>query len=501
MQKYQHIFDTTHLQSDLKQRSLRSGAITLTSQALQFVIQLGSTMVLARILSPEDYGMNAMAVAITGFAAIFSNLGLSSSTIQRAEINHEQVSTLFWINIGVGLLLTLVVAAISPAVAWFYKLPELLWVMLSLSVVFSITGLSVQHSALLTRQMRFYTLAKIRVISMLAGIFVAIAAGYNGLGYWALVLNTLTSAVVQSAGCWLACRWVPGLPQRSAGIASMVKFGADLVSFDVINYFARNLDNILIGRYHGSGALGLYSKAYQLLMMPITNLRVPLNGVAMPALSRLQNEPEMYRIYYKRLLSILSFVSIPLVAFMLVCSDRIIHLILGSQWMEASVLFKILALAGLVETVSSTTGMVLITSGQSRRYLWVGAAGSLIICLAFVFGLPWGAKGVATAYAVANYLILLPTLIYAYKDTPVQLGDFFMAIYRPFLASLAMAAVCFALLRQLDNWSDLVALAVCFVASLLVYVLFTIVIANGAQDLREFYSYGRLVFTQKKPDG
>jgi len=497
LQKYLHIFDTTHLQSDLKQRSLRSGAITLTSQALQFVILLGSTMILARILSPEDYGINAMAVAVTGFAAIFANMGLSGATIQRDEINHEQVSTLFWINAAIGLLLTLIVASISPVVAWFYKIPELLWVMLSLSIVFSITGLAVQHSALLTRQMRFYTLAKIRIISMLAGIFVAIAAGYNGFGYWALVFNTLTGAVVQSLGCWLACRWVPGLPRRQVGVGTMVKFGADLVCFDVVNYFARNLDNILIGRYHGSGALGLYSKAYQLLMMPIANLRTPLNGVAMPALSRLQNEPEQYRNYYKKLLSILSFVSMPLVVFMFVCSDRIINLVLGSQWIEASFLFKVLALAGLIETVSSTTGLVLISTGKSRVYLRLGIASSFVMCLAFVIGLPWGAKGVATAYVIANYLILVPVLFFAYKDTPVQLGDFFIAIYKPLLSSMAMGAVCFLLLRQLYYLSDLVVLTVCFIVSLLVYFFGMIVVSGGTKDLREFYSYVRLVFSHR----
>jgi len=497
LQKYQHIFDTTHLLNDLKKRSLRSGAITLTSQALQFVIQLGSTMILARILSPADYGINAMAVAITGFAAIFSNLGLSTATIQRAEINHEQVSTLFWINAAIGLLLTFIVAAISPVAAWFYKTPEILWVMLSLSIIFSITGLYVQHSALLTRQMRFYTLAKIRIISMLGGILVAIAAGYNGFGYWALVFNTLTSATMQSLGCWLACRWVPGLPQRHVGVGTMVKFGADLVCFDVVNYFARNLDNILIGRYYGSGALGLYSKAYQLLMMPIKNLRTPLNGVAMPALSRLQNEPEQFRNYYKKLLSILSFVSIPLVVFMFVCSDRIISLVLGSQWMEASVLFKILAIAGLIETVSSTTGLVLISTGRSRKYLLLGAVGALVICLAFAVGLPWGAKGVATAYTIANYLILFPTLIYAYKDTPVQLGDFFSSIYKPLLASTAMGAVCFVLLGNLYYLSDFVVLIICFIIGLLVYLLATIIFSGGAKDIREFYSYGRLVLSKK----
>jgi len=160
---YSKLFDTAHLSSDLKKRSLRGGAVTLGTQGTNFVIQLGSTMVLARILTPDDYGMMAMVVAITGFATLFINLGLSTAVVQRAEINHAQVSTLFWINAAIGAFVTLLVAGLSPVIAWFYHTPELKWVALALSFNFIINGLGVQHHALLNRQMRFVALAVIQV--------------------------------------------------------------------------------------------------------------------------------------------------------------------------------------------------------------------------------------------------------------------------------------------------------------------------------------------------
>jgi PST family polysaccharide transporter len=497
MQKYQDLFDTNHLQSDLKTQSLRSGAVTLSAQAAKFVIQLGSTMVLARILTPDDYGIMAMVVAITGFAGIFINLGLSTAVIQRAKINHAQVSTLFWINTGIGAFVMLLVASLSPVIAWFYQTPALKWVTLALSCNFLINGLAVQHQALLNRQMKFPAIAVIQVGAMLTGIAVAIVAAINGFGYWSLVFNSLTISMFTVIGGWIASGWWPGLPRRNAGVGEMIRFGSDIVGFNVINYFSRNLDNVLIGRYHGSGALGLYSKAYQLLMMPITNLRDPMNQVALPALSRLQNEPEQYRNYYKKLLSILSFVSIPIVVFMFVCSDRIISLVLGARWMEASALFKILAVAGLIQTVSSTRGLVLLSSGKTRRYLWLGVANALVTCLAFTIGLPWGAKGVATAYAVSNYLILFPSLIYSFNGTPVRLSDFFTAIYKPVMASGLMAVACFLVLIQFDHLPDLLILIVCFVAGLLTYLLSSVAVSGGTKDLREYYSYGRLVFSRK----
>lgn len=498
MHKYKHIFDTTHLQVDLKKRSLRSGAVTLGSQGIMFVLQLASTMILARILNPADYGINAMAVAITGFAAIFSNLGLSTATIQRAEITHEQVSTLFWINVFIGALLTGLIALLSPAVAWFYKAPEMLWVMLSLSVIFMIGGLAVQHSALLTRQMQFYSIAKIQIISMLAGILVAIVTAHYGFGYWALVFNTLTNVTISTLGFWITCRWRPGLPRRNAGVNSMMKFGADLVSFDVVNYFSRNLDNILIGRYLGAGPLGMYSKAYQLLMMPITNLRGPIYSVAMPALSRLQKEPEQFRDYYLKCVSLLAFLSMPVVVFMYVCSEQIIILICGPNWVGASEIFRILAVAAFIQPVSGTSGMVLVSTGQSRIYFKLGVFSALVFCLSFVAGLPWGNIGVATGYSIANYLILFPILFYSYRHTSVKRTSFLKAVFNPLVASIGMGLCLFLLTIYIDTINIFIFLISSCLFCTFVYLLIYSIIPGGLMELKGYYDYCILTFIRNK---
>lgn len=495
--KQDHFFDTKHLNTDLKNRSLRGGTVTLASQALSFVIQIGSTMILARLLTPQDYGMISMVAAITGFASVFSNLGLSTATIQRADINHGQVSTLFWINVGVGALISLIVAAISPAVAWFFKTPQLLWVTVVLSLNFLITGLAIQHQALLNRQMQFFAIAKVRILSMLAGIAVAVFMAMHGFRYWALVFNTLTISATSVAGFWLVARWRPSLPRRRSGVRPMLRFGSDVAVFNIINYFSRNLDNILIGRYFGSSILGLYGKAYQLLMLPITNLREPLNKVAMPSLSRLQDEPIQYRKYYMKFISVLAFVSMPLVVFMFVCSDNIINLVLGPQWMGASEFFRILALAALIQPVASTRGVVLLSTGQSRKYLFWGAANAIVTIISFILGLQWGAKGVATAYAIANYLILYPSLIYVFKGSPVRTRDFFSAIYKPLTASLSMGLICYYFQMSIKDISNFYIISICFVLSFCVYLFALWAVSGGSKDLREYYSYGRLAFVRK----
>ena len=494
---YSKLFDTRHLHTDLKKRSLKSGAVTLTSQGMMFVIQLASTMILARILTPQDYGMMAMVVSITGLASILSNLGLSTATIQRAEITHEQVSTLFWINTAIGALVTVVIASLSPVVAWFYQTPELVWMMLALSSNFFINGMTVQHSALLNRQMKFYALAKIQVLSTLIGIVSAVVAAKYGLGYWALVINSVVTSVTSVIGTWFSSGWMPGMPRKSAEVKAMVKFGSDIVGFNIINYFSRNLDNILIGRYHGSAELGFYSKAYQLLMMPITNLRDPMNRVAMPALSKLQNEPIHYRNYYKKYISILAFVSMPLVVFMFVCSEQIVSLLLGEQWLEASEIFRLLAIAAFIQPVSTTWGLLLISSGKSKRYLRLGLFNSVFISISFGCGLAWGAKGVAISYAIATYLLLYPTLVYSMFDSSVTVRDFFSSIFKPLLSSLFMGASCWYFLAIIPDYPEFFTIAMCTIFSVIVYFLSIIAISLGIRDIKEYFYYFKVVFSKE----
>ena len=293
-----NFFDTEYLKADLKGRSVRGGAVTMAGQGVRFFLQMGSTVVLARLLTPQDFGLIAMVTAVTGFVMMFKDMGLSMATVQRAEVNHAQISTLFWINVTLSLGVMLVTAALAPAIAWFYGEPRLTWITLALAGAFIFGGLTIQHQALLRRNMRFGTLALIGIISMVMGIVAAIIAAWYGAGYWALVIMQLAGAITGAIAVWVVCGWRPGLPVRRSGVREMLAFGGNLTGFNVINYFARNADNLLIGKFWGSGPLGLYSKAYGLLMLPLRQINAPLSAVAIPALSRLKDEPERYRNYY-----------------------------------------------------------------------------------------------------------------------------------------------------------------------------------------------------------
>ena len=169
--------------------------------------------------------------------------------------------------------------------------------------------------------MRFGKLAVIEVAAMLNGVVAAIISAWYGAGYWALVIMQLVMAVSITIGVWFACDWRPGLPKRGTGVRRMLAFGRNITGFNLINYFARNSDKILVGRFCGSGILGLYSKAYNLLMLPISQICGPLTSVAVPALSRIQDDPKRYTSYYTKLILLISFISMPLMVFLAICSN------------------------------------------------------------------------------------------------------------------------------------------------------------------------------------
>jgi O-antigen/teichoic acid export membrane protein len=493
------VIDASHLKDgNLAARAVRSGAVTLTSQWIVYVLGVVSLSVMARLLTPDDYGKVAMVTAITGFASVFKDLGLSTATIQREKITHAQLSTLFWVNVGFGTLVMLAVMALSPLVAWFYHTPELSKIMVALSVTFLLGGLTVQHQAILTRQMRFTTSSIVNVISVVAGIVCGVTGGFMGLGYWAIVMGYIATSLTMAVGMWMASKWRPGLPMRGCGIRSMLGFGAHISSFNVVNYFSRNADNVLIGRFAGSSALGIYSRAYQLLLLPIANLRNPLNSVALPTLSRLVDDPARYKSHYQHFIGALAFISMPMVACMYVYSTAIVSIVLGSRWLGASELFRLLAISAFIQPVVSTRGTVMLSTGQGRRLLTWGLVNAVATVVGFAIGVRWGAIGVATSYAIVNYAVLLPGIWYTTKCTPVTTLDFFRAMWKPTLASVGAACICMLLPGSQRGIAAVWTLLLGTLAFCASYLVIWRVLPGGAHDLREYISYGKAVVTKRE---
>jgi len=439
--KSKDYFNTDHLKANLKQRSVRGGAITIAAQSSKFGLKFGSTIVLARLLVPEDYGLIGMATVVIGFVEYFKDLGLSTATIQRREINHQQISTLFWINIAVACLVALIVALLAPAVASFYNEPRLQKITLVLAINFIFGGLTVQHQALLRRQMQYVSLAKVEIASMFMGVATSVVAAYYGLNYWALVLMLVATTLTNAIGVWLACSWRPGLPRRNCDVGSMLAYGSNITGFGLVNYFSRNLDNILIGRRWGSQELGLYAQAYKLVLLPIQQINTPVTSVALPSLSSLQSEPQEYcRYYYKAMLSIAAL-GMPTIGFLFAFADQVILVVLGEQWLATVPIFKLLMPAALNATVGVGLGWAYQSLGNVNRQLRWGIGSSIVNAILFIIGVRWGAMGVAAAFGLSRPLFFLVGFAYCYDQTPLKLTQLLAHLRFPVIASMGAVVI------------------------------------------------------------
>ena len=494
-------FETDHLKADLAKRSVRSGVLTLSSQAAKFVLGAASTIVLARLLTPVDYGVVGMVAIVLNFAVMCQHLGLSRATVQWPELNHSQVSNLFWINVGLSAAIALLMAGASPLIAWFFNEPRLVAVTIGYALCVLMTGVLIQHEALLARQMRFAVLTAVDLASLILGLSVAIAAAWRGAGYWALVYNQIAITTVQACGYWWFCMWRPGPPSRGSGIRPILLFGGHFTGTNLMNFLSRNMDNVLIGRYWGVRELGLYSRSYQLLRLPLDQVLSPVSSVAIPALSRLTNDLDDYKRAYLNIIEKIAMITMPGITLMCVTSDWLVSLLLGPQWADSGRIFMFLGIAAVVQPITGTCQWLLSTQGRTQEmFIWsfVGAAISISsICI----GLKWGAIGVAASYALFDICLHTPLLLwYTGRKGPVRQRDFYVTLMPSLTASIGTLALLVAIRGWLSTVEPLfirlaIALAVAAAASTIIFML----IPSGRKALYGFKDLILLVIGSSRP--
>ena len=428
-------FRTDHLMESIGGRTARGGLITIVSHGCKFAVSIVATAILARLLTPNDYGLIGMAAVITVFVSMFKDLGLSLATVQRAEINYEQISTLFWINLAFSGLITILLVIASPLIGWFYGEPRVTRIAAVTAIGFIIGGLSVQHEALLKRQMRFFALSTIAFVAMTFGYAVGIALAWDGASYWALVFSQLGLLSANTVGVWLACRWIPGPPRRYSGVRSMLSFGRDISGYSAINYFSKNADVLLIGKFRGAKELGFYSKSSQILGLPTDQINEPVTSVAIPALSRLAHDPERYREAYKKMVEKILMVTMPTVALIIATSDWVVRIMLGPQWAATSKILVLMGIYFLFQPICNTCGWLLVTQGRTRDMLRWSLINAPFSLLAIIIGVRWGAIGVAASYSFVQLLVVDPLQFwFVGRRGPVRTGDFY-SLLAPFTAA------------------------------------------------------------------
>jgi O-antigen/teichoic acid export membrane protein len=423
---------------DLKRRTLRGGLARFGALGATFVLKMGAIMALARLLSPKDFGLVGMVVAFTGVLNLLRDFGLSSAAVQRATISDEQSSTLFWINILVGALLGLIAVAMAPAIAAFYGEPRLLGITVVLALGFPFNAAGTQHQALLQRQMRWTALAVISVISLMVGAAVAIGGAEAGYGYWALVWMSIASPLAGTLGLWLTTGWVPGMPQRNVGVGSLMIFGGTLTLRTFVTFIAYNADKVLIGRFWGADAIGIYGRAYQLVNIPTEQLVSAVGEVAFAALSRLQDDPIRFKRYFLKGFSLLLGLSLPITLGCVFFADDLVYVVLGPNWNDAAAIIRLMAPAIAIVAIINPLEWLIFSMGLGARSLKIALVFAPFMILGYVMGLPYGPKGVAFASSAILTMWLIPHTLWCVRGTVISPRDILLAVSAP-LASGALA--------------------------------------------------------------
>jgi O-antigen/teichoic acid export membrane protein len=444
-------------------RTARGGVVTMASHGLKFAVSIVATAILARLLTPQDYGLIGMVAVATNFIVMFKDLGLSLATVQKADISSEQISTLFWVNLTLSAITMLAMVLLAPAISYFYGDSRLTMIAVVSAFGFLVGGLTVQHEALLKRQMRFMALSAVALAAMIVGYLVGIAFAWYGFGFWALVFSQLALLATDAILVWIICGWRPGLPRRNTGVRSMLSFGGSITAYGTVNYFSKNADNLLIGRFFGAQQLGLYNKAAQLVGLPTDQVHEPVMAVAVPALSRLADSPERYRRAYLRIMEKVLMLVMPAVALLIVASDWLVSIVLGSQWKDAAPILVFMSIAGLFQPVINTAGSVLVTQGRGRHLFYWSLISAPLSIISICAGLPWGAIGVAASYSLTRVLITNPLMYWFVGRTgPIRTMDFYRLLAPFTLAAGAGILACMAFRRFFQVGNPVVGVAACF---------------------------------------
>ncbi len=462
---------TDHLTADIGRRSRRGGAVLMAAQAVRVAGQMATLVVLARLLPPQAFGLLAMVAAIGAILDLVKEFGLSAATIQRQGITHAQVSALFWINAGVGAVLGLGLFLAAPLLAVFYDQPALTGVAHWLALAFVASGLTVQHWALLRRQMRFVAIAGMETAADLLGFAVAIGLAIWGAGYWALVAQRLVSPLFLMVASWLICRWRPALPARTADMRTLLGFGASVTGSGLAVAFARSIDQILIGWLWGPAVLGLYERTTRLLLMPVNTINAPVYAAAMPALSRLNDDPARYRAMFAQVMQKLALLTMPAFALVAMTADWVVRILLGPSWLQAIPLVALFSVSATYLPVLLAAGLLYMTQARTGEMLRATLIDASLCVAAILIGLQWGVNGVAAALAVAGLTLRAPVAFWlATRQGPVRVSDIWRAIAPPASAAAAMAVAVF-LVRQVETAPTAAGIAVVGATALVVGLL------------------------------
>lgn len=467
----------------LGDRAARGVLVALGGQGLRIGVQVLSVVLLSRLLGPTDYGLLAMVMAVIGVADVFRDLGLSTAAIQARTLSARQRSNLFWVNTGTGLLLTLLAVAAAPLLEGLYGRPELGAMTQALGVIFVLNGIATQYRADLTRRLRFGRLAAVDVAAPAAGLLVGVVLAAGGAGYWALVGQQLGQYLVMTVLVVAAGRWRPLRPDRHVPMDGLLRFGWHMVGIELIGYAGRNADTLLIGTRSGAAALGLYNRAYQLLMAPLGQVRAPTTQVALPVLSRVQDDELRWAAYVRRGQLALGYTLVAGLGVVVGAAEPITAVFLGDRWDGVAPVLRFMAVGGICQTLAFVGYWVYLSRGLTPALIRYSLFETAVRLACIVVGSGWGVVGVAAGFALAPALTWPVSLWWLSRLAPVPLRPLVAGALRVLLLTSVVAGCSWAAVDRLSAGPAPLALAAAVVAGAAGYAALVAVARPFRRDL------------------
>lgn len=413
------------------------------SQAGRVVLQLISLAVLARLIPPSEYGLMAMAGVVTNLAGLLRDMGTAAAVIQKNKLTDELLSTVFWLNMLIGTTVALALFVFAPLIAAGFREPSLKDVLWALALIFPITSSAATHQALLERASSFRELAVIEVGSACVGLVAAIVGALMGMGVYSLVLQSVVTQLLSTLMLWRTSRWRPRRIWSQSEFKGLLGFSGHLSLFNFINYFSRNADGVIIGRYLGSTTLGAYAMAYKLMMFPLQSMTMVAARSLYPIMSRQQDSVHEMASLYLRAVGLIAFVTAPLMVGLFVLREPFVRIAFGPQWDSVVDILAWLAPCGFIQSIVSTTGTVFMARGRTDVLSRIGFVTAIGQVSAFAIGVQWGVIGVVQCYLLANIFNFVICMTFAMRQLDTSFLKLITVLSRPVCFSLLMGGLVF----------------------------------------------------------
>lgn len=422
----------------LKQKTIKgltwSFASQFGKQASLFII----TAILARLLSPDDFGLLGMATVFTGFVQMINEEGISGALIQNQKLGEKHYSSVFWLNIFVGALLMLLMTFLSPLIAAFYRKPELSPILMLISLNFITASFVVVQRALFTKELDFKKLAIAETIAVIASGIVAIVLAYKGYGVYSLVYQILILTLINMLALWMLSNWRPKFTFEIEAIKDIFHFSIHMTGFNILNYIARNIDYLLIGKFLGAEPLGYYTLAYKLMLYPLQSISWTIGRVMFPAFSKIQHDLAKVRENYLKMIKAISLITFPMMFGLFAVAPEFIRVVYGPKWEPVILLIQILCFCGLVQSIGTTVGTIYQSQGRADLQFKLSAIYAAMASSSIAVGLQWGLVGVALSYSIFSIIWTHFSMFIVAKIIRIRYKLFYAQLLTAFVFSFVM---------------------------------------------------------------